>query len=126
MIEAQADIPFAPPVQPPRKARGVTPEGIERVRIALADGRWHTARELAASTGLGDRHLRWVAEERDTEFVSGNKGYRLFSACTAEELCVCADRLLSQGKKMIRRAVALRAAAHRAVNSRPSTQPVHS
>lgn len=93
-------------------------ETVQALRTALADGEWHTARELLKH-GLDERALRVVVEHHCTEFITGNKGYRLLTPKTADEACQCAARLRSQGRKMIERATRLEAAAHRIIHARP-------
>lgn len=92
--------------------------GVEKLRSALKFGAWATARNLALATGLDDRELRIIAEHHEGEFITGNGGYKLAALATAEEIAACADRLLSQGKKMIRRAIRIRRAAHERLHRR--------
>lgn len=103
--------------------RGPTAEAVQALRNGLADGAWHTAREIAARFGVGDRELRVVAEFHGEEFVAGNRGYRLMSAATVDEIRQCADRMQSQVTKMQARIVHLRNAAHRRLHQSPSPQP---
>lgn len=70
---------------------------------ALADGQWHTARELAAQ-GMGDRVARAVAEGSDGEIISGQLGYKLTRCATVEEVAHAENWLKAQAQKMIRRA----------------------
>lgn len=75
------------------------------VFTALADGRWHTAREL----GINDRVLRLVAEQSAGEIISGQRGYKLTRHATLDEVTHAEHWLRSQATKMLRRALAIRA-----------------
>lgn len=82
-----------------------------------AHGQWMKAAELVALTGdrLDDRALRALAEASAGAVLSGCRGYRHISSATAEEIARAADRLISQGRKMIGRGVAIRRRAHQMV-----------
>ena len=82
------------------------------LQCALKGRGWVRARELMPTTGLSDRELRAEAEAAGGEIVSGNRGYCLLSECSLEELTHAANRLISQGKKMIRRGIRQLHSAH--------------
>lgn len=84
-----------------------------------ACGGWVKAAELVALTRgrLDDRQLRSLAEASGGWVISGCRGYRHLSAATAEEISHAADRLVSQGTKMIDRGLAIRRRAHQLVAS---------
>jgi hypothetical protein len=66
---------------------------------------WVLARDLVPLTGLTDRQLRAEAEVSGGEIITGNKGYCLLSEVSTEDAAHSARRLISQGKKMIRRGI---------------------
>lgn len=103
-------------VTPPE--RGPSAEALQALRMALADGGWHTARSMV-SLGLDERELRVIAECHGEEFVTGNRGYRLMSAATVDEIRQSAGRLRAQATKMLARAIALENAAHRRLHRGP-------
>lgn len=63
---------------------------------------FHTRKELSAALGLSDRAIREIAEQNPELIVSGpgSPGY-----------CHITEMLMSQGKKMIKRAIRTRRAA---------------
>lgn len=84
--------------------------------IARADG-WLTASEvlgrlLMVNTDSNRRLVRAWAEAAEDEVISGQKGYRHISRCTPDEINHFSNWMLSQGKKMIRRALKTRRHAH--------------
>ena len=85
--------------------------------IAWLRGRgWVTARVIEAELRIDERKLRALAEHSDGEILSGPgcPGYRVFDgAATFDDADRAATRLVSQGKKMIRRAISIRRRAHR-------------
>lgn len=85
----------------------------ERVMSRLADGRWHTAKDIIGATGVSDRIIREVAERSDGEIIPGQKGYRLTRFATATEARRAESWLQSQGRKMIARAIEIRNARAR-------------
>lgn len=89
---------------------------VQQLRAALADGGWHTAKDLNKFYGLDDRELRVVVEFHGEEFVTGNRGYRLMVAATIDEIRQSAGRLRAQATKMIARAITLENAAHRRIH----------
>jgi len=75
---------------------------------------FHTAAKLAAALNLSDRMIRRLAEAADGLIVSGpgSPGYCHLYHCPAEQIAHIADKLISQGKQMIRRAIRTRRRAH--------------
>lgn len=84
----------------------------ERLSSALTNRGWVNARMLMPLTGMTDRQLRSEAEASDGAIVTGNKGYCLLSECGVDDLNHSANRLISQGKKMIRRGIQIKNRAH--------------
>ena len=85
--------------------------------LMITDGRWVTAKELCKLWELPDtpaqRRIFRKEAELDIEIISSDKGYALFSQCTPEEIQHSANRLLSQGKKMMHRGIAMLRHYHR-------------
>lgn len=75
---------------------------------------WMSARDIMATTkgGVIDREIRQVASDC-SKIISGQKGYKHVAHATAEEVNHSANWLISQGKKMIKRGIAQRRAAHK-------------
>lgn len=75
---------------------------------------WLTARQIIASCmgHLHDRDVRELASASQW-IISGQRGYKHLSNATAEENDHAASWLISQGKKMIKRGLAIRANAHK-------------
>lgn len=75
---------------------------------ALRFGEWRTAGQLATDLGWTDRKVREVASTSQGAIVSfpGSPGYRLFSACSVEEINHAVNAMLSQARDMTARAVA--------------------
>ena len=106
---AQADFDFS--------AKAPAPPALDVIGLAqwLAERPgWHTAREIAAALELPDRRVRQLAEHSHGLIVSGpgTPGYQHASHCTAEEISHTAETLVSQAKRMIRRAIEIRRKAH--------------
>jgi len=80
--------------------------------------RWVLGKDIVEALGWPDhensrRRLRSVAETNSKAILSGDKGYALLSTCTPDEINHAANRLRSQGERMIQRSVDIRAAYHR-------------
>ena len=75
---------------------------------------FHTAATLAQALSLSDRKIRQLAEQADGYIVSGpgSPGYCHLHHCPAEQIAHIADKLISQGKAMIKRALRTRRRAH--------------
>lgn len=89
-------------------------ERVAALRVALADGQWHTAKDLAAQ-GFDDRELRQIRQEAREQIVTGNKGYKLAEFCTPKEFAECIGRHKSQVREMQLTIIALTNAYHRAL-----------
>ena len=75
---------------------------------------FHTAREIGRELGLSDRKIRQAAEAADGMVVSGpgSPGYCHLYHCPVEQAGHIAEKLISQGKNMIRRGIRTRRKAH--------------
>lgn len=75
---------------------------------------FHTAATIAESLQLSDRKVRVIAEQNRDLIVSGpgSPGYCHLYHCPAEKIHHYTQKMISQGKKMIRAAIATRRAAH--------------
>jgi hypothetical protein len=75
---------------------------------------WMTAKDIVLTTqgSVLDRDLRDLASQ-SASIISGQKGYKHIAHATAAEVDHCANWLTSQGKKMIKRGIAIRRAAHK-------------
>lgn len=81
------------------------PEGLEALLAALADGEWHLTRDLVPVLGLrDDRAMRLLVEAAKGEIMGSNKGLALTRArATTGEAEESGDRMISDGKKVIKR-----------------------
>lgn len=101
-----------------RQARGqgrgpdVSAYQLDLFIAALAGHRWRTAAHLSQTTGLSDRKLRALAEISDARIISGQRGYCLAAEATVDEIRHASDWMISQGKRMIRRGIAIKRQAH--------------
>ena len=82
-------------------------------------GRWLKAAELLQWLGRedtedGKRLIRSLAGA-STWIISGQKGYKHLEHATPEESAHAVNWLISQGKEMIRRGIALKKNAHRRI-----------
>lgn len=87
------------------------------VDLLHAAGTWMTAHDILEQLGLpvtesAKRHLRELAEHSQGEIVSGNSGYKHNRHITPEELDEFWGRMVSQGKKMIARALLVKRKHH--------------
>lgn len=71
---------------------------------------FHTAKQLAEALAFTDRKIRQLAEAADGLIISGpgSPGYCHISHCDPETIGHIAEKLISQGKAMIRRAIRTR------------------
>ena len=99
-----------------RETKRTTPAKalVDAFVLALRDGRWHTARQLADATGLPDRVARMCAEASEGRVISGQQGYKLTACATPGEIHHACAWLLSQAARMTDRARQIRLAQHRA------------
>jgi hypothetical protein len=74
---------------------------------------FHTCKKLSSALGLSDRVIREIAEQNPELIVSGpgSPGYCHLYHCPDEQTGHITEMLISQGKKMIRRAIRTRRAA---------------
>jgi hypothetical protein len=74
---------------------------------------WMSAKDICLTVvgRLGDRDIRALASETN-RVISGQKGYKHIENATPEEIAHSANWLISQGKKMIKRGIGQRRAAH--------------
>jgi len=84
---------------------------VETMIAALRGKGWQTSKELGARKESDKRILRAIAEESEGQIISGQKGYKLTSEATVNEIAETAW-LKSQGKKMIHRWIAIQRVAH--------------
>ena len=77
------------------------------MKAALRGRGWIRSKMLMPLVGLTDRQLRSEAEASNGEIVTSNKGYCLLSECGIDDIVHASNRLISQGKKMIRRGIQL-------------------
>ena len=77
---------------------------------------WLTARDIttAARGHIGDRDIRALASA-SSWIISGQRGYKHLEHATPEEISHFENWMLSQGKLMIRRGLAVRRNAHRRI-----------
>jgi len=84
---------------------------VDEMIAALRGKPWQTSKDLGARSEKDKRILRAIAEESEGQIISGQKGYKLTSEATLEEISETAW-LKSQGRKMIRRWIAIQRVAH--------------
>lgn len=97
----------------------VCADEVEAVCVFLQGKGWIKAKVIEAEIEIDDRRMRVLAEQSEGRIISGNDGYRYFDdAPTIPEANRSADRLISQGKKMIRRGIAIRRRVHEIANRR--------
>ncbi len=75
---------------------------------------WTTARQIAERLDFSERKVRQLAEASEGQIVSapGCPGYKHFDHCTAAEIAHASDKLISQSRLMLHRAIRLRRKAH--------------
>lgn len=107
-MNTQASFDFTAPPAPP--------VGEVECLLAWLSARpgFHTAKQLSAALDLTDRKIRQLAEAADGLIVSGpgSPGYCHLYHCPVEKVDHIANKLISQGKAMIRRAIKSRRKAH--------------
>ena len=82
---------------------------------ALRGQGWVTAKRLSFHLATSDRELRAMAEASAGEIISGQKGYKLSTEATIDEIDHAANWLISQGKKMLKRGIEIRRRAHQKI-----------
>lgn len=95
--------------------KAATDHGKAQVMTILADGGWHTRKEIERLTGLNERAVRLVAEHSNGAILSGDRGYKLQHYATTAEYFEWENRMRSQAKTMLRRIVQARRARNRGV-----------
>lgn len=75
---------------------------------------WMSARDIMLTTAgrVIDREIRQLASDCP-RIITGQKGYKHLAHATPEEINHAANWLVSQGKKMIKRGIAIRSQAHK-------------
>lgn len=94
----------------------VSPEQVDRLCDFLSGRSWTKALVIETEIGFSERDIRRCAEASDGRILSGPgcPGYKLFTGATEiVEADLCATRIESQAKLMIRRAAAIRRRFHR-------------
>jgi hypothetical protein len=84
--------------------------------LLKSDTNWMTARQIIAAclNKLNDRGVRELASA-SPHIIPGQRGYRHQDCASIEESEHAANRMISQGKKMIQRGIAIRRNAHRKI-----------
>jgi hypothetical protein len=84
--------------------------------LLRGSGCWMTANDISYTTRgkAHERILRELASASD-QIISGQKGYKHVAHATAEEIAHASNWLMSQGKKMIKRGIAIRRAGHQRI-----------
>ena len=91
----------------------VSGDEVDAVCAFLAGKGWVKASQIDDEIDISDRRMRRIAERSDGRILSGQKGYRFFDGSTPiEEADHAAAWLISQGRTMIRRGVAIRRRFH--------------
>jgi len=100
----QADLFAVPPIQV---------SGLWLENLLKGAACWMSARDIELTTRgvAGDREIRKLASASE-KIVSGDRGYKHIEHATTDEIDHCSNRLVSQGKKMIRRGIAIRRNGH--------------
>lgn len=87
----------------------VSGDEVEAVCAFLVGKGWVKAREIKEQIEVDDRRMRVAAEKSGGRILSGQKGYRYYDGATPlDEADHASGWLISQGKKMIRRGMAIR------------------
>lgn len=81
---------------------------------------WMSANQVAVFFGMpmtenSRRIVRGWAEASDGKIIGGQRGYRFYLFASTEEIRHSSEKLISQGKKMIRRGIRIRRLAHQVV-----------
>jgi len=80
-----------------------TPNQTAAVLAYLADGRWHTARQIEAATGVGPRLVRAIAETTG-RIIGLVPGYKRLDLATQAEREHARKALISRARKLEARA----------------------
>jgi len=108
-MQIQVSFDFSAPPPPPADDEVST-----LVHYLHSNPGFHTARQLSAVLGLTDRKIRQITEAADGLITSGpgSPGYCHLAHCPVELLAHINDGLISQAKRMIRRAIRSNRRAH--------------
>jgi hypothetical protein len=96
-------------------APAAEPTDQDHLRAHLKFYGWRTREQICGVLGWTERHLRMVAEEMGTEVVRCQRGFKLRSQLSREEISAAlqgADAFISQGKKNIRYGLHLKRDLH--------------
>ena len=86
---------------------------VDAVCAYLTGKGWIKAKVIEQEIEIDDRRMRVLAEQSKGRIISGQKGYRFFDPATSiEDAYRAANRLISQGKKMIARGVEIQLRIH--------------
>ena len=89
-----------------------TPDLLRELKYYLAGRGWVNARQISQDKGWSDRLIRKLAEMSEGQILGAQAGYRLTVEADVEDIDHAANQLISQGKKMIQRALRIRRLAH--------------
>lgn len=81
------------------------PALVNITEIVLRGYGWMPRDELCKRTGIDKRTIQLVANASGGEIISSNKGYRLLSEATRDEIVHSFRQLRAQAREMIRRSV---------------------
>lgn len=85
------------------------------VSFLKRSGDWMTRAELTVYLEWSERAIRLAAEAAGDRIVRGPRGFNHIDNVTPDDLQVCAERFVSQGKKMIRVGLAWKRRAHQKI-----------
>ena len=86
---------------------------LEKLEKALDEaGYWRTAARIQDMTGMSDREIRRLDQLSDGRIITGNRGYRLISSATMEDVNECVGRLRHQANKMLGRVIQIERRYH--------------
>lgn len=72
---------------------------------------WMSRRDLSIH-GFSPRECRACCEHLGARVISGQNGYKLTRFASVDEITACANAYMSQARKMVKKAVALKRIAH--------------
>lgn len=91
----------------------VSADQVDALCAYLEGKGWVKASMIEAEIEIDERKVRRLAEKSDGRILSTNRGYRLFDEkVTLEDAHDAADRLISQGRNMIKRGISIRRRYH--------------
>jgi hypothetical protein len=103
--------------QPDLFSPNISDEDKERLVIHLYKHGWQTRKQLCATLGWSERHVREVAFSMGADIVRGQAGFKLTDQIHRDSpdfplAMQASDAFISQGKSMIRYSIALRRRLH--------------